>query len=303
VPADAPINLNLGKRPPLFNHVTSLTRIMVAQEGTPLRQMPLDNPHHATSFAFAEETKFSNGLLVLMQNPYRYSIPPTIYLKAAGEGLFLTLLVSWIITFIFNPSIIRENPLKTRLGYNNLCVGWDSAPAAYIAVVLWIAVGYLGLRFAYMNQLRFSLDPAPNTFGVVANVCYGIGLCVFTLVLVIPPTQSVWMHSIPFIGYIWARFLIVWALFLEDWGTVTARGKIFLYFYAFVSAVLPIIYLSEYAYYAHYGAKSHWPYQITFGLDYAWFACLALTAKFLPSAIVIHQSFLLVAITPNVEIV
>jgi hypothetical protein len=62
-------------------------------------------------------------------------------MKAAGDSLFLVLAISWILTMIFIPSAAADNPLKARgLGYNILCVGWDFAPANYVAAVLWITV-------------------------------------------------------------------------------------------------------------------------------------------------------------------
>ena len=66
--------------------------------------------------------------------------------------------------------------------------------------------------------------------------------------------------------------------------------------YGFISFVLPSIYICEYIYYDTYGVKSPWPWQITFALDYGWFACLAVTAKMVPSNFVIRRSFELVEI-------
>ena len=62
-------------------------------------------------------TQYGLALPIICTNyldPQADDIPPVIFLKGAGEALFLTLLISWIITAIFNPSVIRDNPLKDR---------------------------------------------------------------------------------------------------------------------------------------------------------------------------------------------
>ena len=243
--------------------------------------------HH--DVAFAEKTRTSFSLLALIINPRIDFIPPTLYLKAAGEGLFLTLLLSWLLTWIFQPHIIEKNPLKDRLGYNNVCIGWDVPPANYVASVLWIPVAYLALRFCFMVSVRFSLDPGSSRFMHYANVSFAVAVCLFTLCLVIPPTTSVWGHTLPFCSYIVARFLVVYALALKEWDTMSLGDHCFIYYYGFVSVVLPIIYLSEFTYYAMAGVKSPWPWILTFVLDYSWFACLALTSKVLPSNIIVHR--------------
>jgi hypothetical protein len=62
---------------------------------------------------FTKSTKYSFALVSMIQEPFIDYIQPVLYLKAAGEGIFLMLLISWILTFIFNPAIISKNPLKT----------------------------------------------------------------------------------------------------------------------------------------------------------------------------------------------
>ena len=245
-------------------------------------------------------TKYHIALPVILGDIANPDIPPVLYLKAAGESLFLTLLISWIITFIFRPDVILDNPLKARLGYNNLCVGWDVAPANYVAAVLWIWVAYLCLRFTTMNAIRFQLIREPRFWAGLANLAFSVGVCAFTLCLMIPPDFSVWYHTLPFIGYIVTRYLVVLALSFEDYHEMPHKTRIFLWVYGFISATLPIIYLSEYAYYErHHETKSPWPWQITFVLDYGWFACLAVTSKFIPSNIIIHREFKLVELKEN----
>ena len=47
--------------------------------------------------------------------------------------------------------------MKDRLGYNDLCIGWDTLPANVIGIV-GTAVGcHLGLRFGALNDMRMNL--------------------------------------------------------------------------------------------------------------------------------------------------
>ena len=61
---------------------------------------------------------------------------PERYLEAAGECFILMIGVSWALTMAFNPDVTRDNKLLDRVGYNNMCVGFDSPPARYVAMPL-----------------------------------------------------------------------------------------------------------------------------------------------------------------------
>ncbi|CAE7172060.1 KIN10 [Symbiodinium pilosum] len=64
---------------------------------------------------------------------------PEDYAAASGELLVIAMVLSWILTYFFAPEIIKDNELKRRVGYNNLCVGWDEAPAKYVAAPIFVA--------------------------------------------------------------------------------------------------------------------------------------------------------------------
>jgi len=52
-------------------------------------------------------------------------VAPEDYIKASGEILFLTIVVSWIIAGIWNADTIERNALKDRIGYNNVPTHFD----------------------------------------------------------------------------------------------------------------------------------------------------------------------------------
>jgi len=100
-----------------------------------------------------EEPKFllslvpDSAAIFLFHNPEHRLSDPNTYLQAASEVMAFTIASCWILTLIFNPHIFEENPLKDRLGYNDLCIGWDTLPANVIGI-FGTAVGcHLGLRF------------------------------------------------------------------------------------------------------------------------------------------------------------
>jgi hypothetical protein len=43
---------------------------------------------------------------------------------------------------LFNPDVVDHNPIKDRVGYNNACVGWDTAPASYFATYVLVLAAY-----------------------------------------------------------------------------------------------------------------------------------------------------------------
>lgn len=230
------------------------------------------------------------AFLYLILNPARQHIHPLTYLKAAGEALFVTFCLCWMITARSRPLVIKDNPLKARLGYNNLCVGWDEGPANTVAGLLWILVAYLSLRFVVLNHIRYILTTKKQRFqrfGFLANILFGVAVIVFTLCLLISPKQSVWLHTGPFIGFIVTRFFVVLEICLEQWNDIEPKSlqiqvHIFCWIYGVISFVLPCLYVLEYSYYAVHHRKSPFPYQITMLVDYSWFACLALTSIVVP---------------------
>merc|ERR1712032_1564692 len=70
------------------------------------------------------------------------------YLKAGSEVFAFLIAGSWLLTYLYNPGTIEDNPLKRRIGYNNLCVGYDTPPAKYFAFFLWPVSTYFNIRFA-----------------------------------------------------------------------------------------------------------------------------------------------------------
>ena len=73
----------------------------------------------------------------------------------------MSMICSWILTVVFRNDILEHNNLKDRVGYNNLCVGWDSFPAKGIAAPLFIIIIWLNTRYLQLDFWRTSLFMAP----------------------------------------------------------------------------------------------------------------------------------------------
>lgn len=84
----------------------------------------------------AEDCQFPELALVFFLKTRQWDIvDPNRYLQAASEVISVTLAICWIITLILNPQCILNNPLKDRLGYSDLCVGWDVYPANVVGCI------------------------------------------------------------------------------------------------------------------------------------------------------------------------
>merc|ERR1719491_2676804 len=104
-----------------------------------------------------------------------------------------------------NPAldVLQDNALKRRIGYNNLCVGFDTPPALYVASVMWVFVAYFAMKFAWCDMQRSILLRAQQTyfklgFSIATDLLYMFAFAGFALVFVIHPWDTVWGHTFGF---------------------------------------------------------------------------------------------------------
>lgn len=251
--------------------------------------------------------------LIQIANPKPEILVPSLYFKAAGEALFLCLSFSWIITLAFNPDFVGNNPVKARLGYNNVCVGFDSSPSRYVATPLLLLVIYLGIRFVFLDTLRAHLERNIHTksqfiFTVVANCVGFIGFMLLMMIIVLDPITSDFGHLGFFIQFIVARWVVIAANFYEapEAPGLTKPQVMFLVFYTLISIILPILYIVDFADYNSDEDGSGGP-ALPWGLvaffDMCWFVCLPATTYFLPPAPSIHVDYSLVASTDSAKVI
>ena len=223
------------------------------------------------------------------------------YFKASGEVLALTLVATGAMTALFRPEVLRSNPLRDRVGYNNACVFFDEPPANWFGAISTTYLVHLILIYCQLDTRRLQLarGSLPRWYlylGYACNMLYAVSACVFCLVFVVPPTVSVWGHTLLFVQYIVCRWVAVASNYLEGWilGQRFSRGAVaFACVYTACSFVLPILYITSLVEYDRAGFQTgEHPYfspYFVMTVDYAWFACLPLTTKFLPDAPPLRQ--------------
>lgn len=213
-------------------------------------------------------------------------IQPEDYLRAAGECLFLMLLIGAIITQVYTPEIFVENPLKTRMGYNNFCVGIDMPPASYIIFPLGVLAVYFSIQYNIYDSLRTiivkeRLSKFQKYFSIVSNYLFVFSVSGFLLILLITPFDNVWVHTILFFQLIFFRTFVILANYYEH-PNVNLSYKIYVILYTIISIVGVSIAIANYIHYDNcieaggINCGPLVPWFITMTLDYTWFLLLFL---------------------------
>merc|ERR1712224_144751 len=113
----------------------------------------------------------------------------------------------------------------------------------------------------------------------------------FGMVFLISPWESVWIHSGAFMAVVLARLLSVISMYIEHPDEYEFKDKIYLFFLTVSSISFPILLFTEYAYFDEHGVKSPMSPWICGTVDYTWFLCMGLCAKFLPDKVSIYRKY------------
>lgn len=259
--------------------------------------MAQDTKQRGLLAEFLDEVKAAESALwFLWKLPENKTQDPNTYLQAATEVIALTLALSWILTFIFNPNVIASNPLLDRLGYNNVCVGWDTFPANIVGVVGTSIGVHLGLRFVHLNESRTKLlgdklSERSKTYGLISSKAFALALVMMPIIFAVPPTISVYAHSLPFLFFIVASAAVLLGRFIMFQDELSQTKAIYICIFSLCSFIYPVVLLCEYRYYDVYGEKSPWPGILTMTIDYSWFALLSLMPVMLPKDIVLLRDY------------
>ena len=93
-------------------------------------------------------------IALLNSNVDTRDVYPRDYLLASNELTVLTLIITWIVSLIFNRDMVINHPARWIIGGLNPCFGWDYAPANYIAVFMESFQVYLLWRYAWLKAVR-----------------------------------------------------------------------------------------------------------------------------------------------------
>jgi len=238
---------------------------------------------------------------------------PKAYLQASFETFLFMLGISWIFTCIGNYDVINSNRIHDVFGYNNVCVGFDTAPARYIAQPLMCLQAFYGMRYVTLDSLRSELEVAEGQprsksywFTNVINNCYVITMLGWGMLLIVLPEGN----SFAYHFYIYAVFVVVMYLtilanfFEEDWDRITWIGMVWTIVYAFHTFILLIVGTVGFNSYDYekcpndmvqtYKAQGNYttlclqdpgvPIGFMATLDYGWFLMLVLAPYCLPES-------------------
>lgn len=139
---------------------------------------------------------------------------PETYLAAWVETFIVMLCVSWLATKAGNPAAIDRNRIKDIMGYNNVCVGFDTPPARYFAAPLMVLQAYYGLRYVLLDNWRAELEKEAGEIAKgnywctrVCNLLFAGCMLAWPMLLIITPGGVGWHLNTHF--YIYVFFVVV----------------------------------------------------------------------------------------------
>mmetsp|Transcript_143754 Transcript_143754/g.460127 ORF Transcript_143754/g.460127 Transcript_143754/m.460127 type:complete len:291 (-) Transcript_143754:47-919(-) len=218
------------------------------------------------------------------------SYRPELYASAGGELLVVAMLLSWALTAVYRPDTIASNPLQDRVGYNNLCVGWDMAPARYVAAPLFGLIIWFENRYMMLDFWRASLTPGlskvKENIVLVANFLNAVSWTFACLIFVIQADEWPAGHTAAFVQKVVFGYIAYVANFIEtDESTHRTGSWVFLGLFGIVSSGFFCCAFVQFQFYDELtNTPGPIPWFVTAGFDYSWFACLVVQGFMRPRA-------------------
>ncbi|CAE8618682.1 unnamed protein product [Polarella glacialis] len=213
-------------------------------------------------------------------------------LGANAEILFLTMAISAVITWIFKPEQLTDNPILRMVGYNNPCVFWDSPPALWVAFMLFTPTVYFSIRYAALDSMRAKSDPELGRLKyriiLVLNFWYAFSQCLTMGIFVVRPDDgtltSMRLHGLCFIQLVMPLCMCISGNYLESmWkgDPLSKTQTMVLATYILVSILETVFAGSAVLLYKNDGVHVHNMYVMQ-AIDYAWFASLGPASIMMP---------------------
>ncbi|CAK9111577.1 unnamed protein product [Durusdinium trenchii] len=229
---------------------------------------------------------------------------PERWLEATGECFVLCIGVSWLVTAMFNPGIFRDNILRSIVGYNNLCVGFDSPPARYVAMPLMVLQAVMAARYSYLDTIRLKATRAYLSnfqfqLGYWANTIFAVWMACFPMLLVITAEFDSWTSTKIHLFLFMATLFIMWAMIagnVVEAPELELGTKVWFGLFTMHTFLLPVVGVidvlsfhpdlkpEEIPSIRHEFPHPPIPWPVVAYLDYGWFLLLMLTVVFLPEA-------------------
>ena len=224
---------------------------------------------------------FALGIIKLFRNTMNYHTDPELYYRCFIETIFFAIMISGIITYLFNPDYYETNLSMKNFGYNNACVTFDSFPAKYFAAPVFSLATYFGIRFVVSDSLRlYRMENNQHKMLTILtyffNFIFGITILFLSSLLTITPEMNGILHSSVFLVMILfstlcaiLRYIVCYAF---DQSSVRCHNIIF----GIVYLILTISYIASLTSVVVF--HQNIPYIILRTLDYSWFCCLFLSS-------------------------
>lgn len=156
-------------------------------------------------------------------------VHPEKYLEASFEVFLFMLAICWITTAIFTWDAIDGKPHANRIkdifSYNNVCVGFDVKPAAYLAQPLMCLQAYFGVRYAMLDSLRAEMQYKAEEiklnayrFTITINAVFGFTMLLWGMLLIVPPGaggSALDYHFYVYVVFVVVMYLTILANFIE----------------------------------------------------------------------------------------
>ena len=154
---------------------------------------------------------------------------PELYLDASFEVFLFMIACTWICTCIWNPNILLAskggNRINDIFAYNNVCVGFDTPPARYVAQPLFALQSFLGVRFGNLDLLRLHLewhagriDKPFFYFNATMDILFMGTMLLWPMLLIITPDAGGFGLNYHF--YVYVIFVVIMYLTaLAQFGT------------------------------------------------------------------------------------
>ncbi len=218
-------------------------------------------------------------------------------------GLVFLNLSGIIITLLFGGDHIltHENPIYSLYGTYNLCVFFDNPPATYVLPFLWSLIVILFSIYYYLSSIQ-SYIQTKNAFPKKNVAFYKhrrfillyilLSFCYFSTIFAVQPTQSMFMHSLPFAFLIVSLVVMGFenALYYRLLFKLSERESLYITLYLLLFRALSIGEmiivangLSEHALFDVFAPLAHIAIPI---IDQSW----TVTAVFLP---ILHSVYLI----------
>ena len=143
---------------------------------------------------------------------------PELYLDASFEVFLFMIACTWITTCIWNPNILLAskggNRINDIFAYNNVCVGFDTPPARYVAQPLFALQSFLGVRYGNLDLLRLHLewragrvDKLSAYFNATMDILFMGTMLLWPMLLIITPDAGGFGLNYHF--YVYVIFVVI----------------------------------------------------------------------------------------------